>query len=120
MVRCAVTLSRLAGIATLAAALIMIGFGHRAPAQSDVAVQAYVLAGGSLAELCADPLDDSLPAHMDCPACHLVATCAGGTQPDLLRDADLRMLSRVVAPQENRAARMVLDPALGLRAPPLA
>lgn len=120
MVQRLAILSRLAVVATLVAALVMIGFAHRAPAQSDAAVQAYVLAGGSLSDLCADPLDDGMPAHLDCSACQIVAAGAEPRQPDLRRDADLRMLSRIVAPNESRATRMMLDPALGLRAPPLA
>lgn len=120
MVRFAAFLSRLAVVATLVAALVMVGFAHRTPAPTDTAVQAYVLAGGSLADLCANPADDGLPAHMDCPACHIVATATGGNQPDLAHAADLTMTAQRAAPRENRTARMVLDPALGLRAPPLA
>jgi hypothetical protein len=37
-----------------------------------------------------------------------------------LRDADLAFVAQVVAPRESRAVRSVLDPARGLRAPPLA
>jgi hypothetical protein len=113
-------LTRFALVVAFAIALIATGFGHRIPSQADAAVEAYVLAGGDLADLCAGADVDGLPDHGDCPACHIVATAELPEASLTLHDADLVFVAKVVAPRQSRAVRMVLDPARGMRAPPLA
>lgn len=111
---------RLALMFALTVALVAAGSGHRVPSANDAMIEAFVLSGGSLADLCADTDGNGLPDHGDCPACHIVAS-ADLPEADLtLRDADLAFVAKVVAPRESRALRLVLDPARGLRAPPLA
>lgn len=111
---------RLVLMLALIVALVATGFGHRIPSSNDSMIEAFVLSGGSLADLCADTDGNGLPDHGDCPACHIVAS-ADLPEADLtLRDADLAFVAKVVAPRESRALRMVLDPARGMRAPPLA
>ena len=112
--------ARFAVVAAFAIALTVTGFGHRIPSQADAAEQAYVLAGGDLADICGDIDGDGLPDHADCPACHIVATADLPASNLTLHDADLAFVAKVVAPRESRAVRVVLDPARGMRAPPLA
>lgn len=53
-----VEISRLKGLAVVvlfACALLATGIAHRVPVAGQAAVLAYVLAGGSAADLCADP-----------------------------------------------------------------
>lgn len=113
-------LHRLTVLAVLTVALIATGFGHRIPSAGDMALQQYVLSGGSVADLCGDLDGDSLPDHSDCPACHIVATAAPPDARLSLHDADLFVVAKIVAPRESRVFRSVLDPARSLRAPPLA
>ncbi len=111
---------RLLLLAALAVALVATGFANRVPATGDDAVLAYVLAGGTLSDICGDADGDGLPDHGDCPACHIVGAAALPSADLGLRDADLIFVAAIVAPRESRAVRAVLDPARGLRAPPLA
>lgn len=113
-------LARVAVVAAFAIALVATGFGHRIPSQAVAAEQAYVLAGGDLADICGDIDGDGLPDHANCPACHIVATADLPASNLTLRDADLAFVAKVVAPRESRAVRGVLDPVRGMRAPPLA
>jgi hypothetical protein len=77
-------------------------------------------AGGDIADLCGDLDGDGLPDHGDCPACQIAGSADLPPTTLTLRDADLAFVAQVVAPRESRAVRSVLDPARGLRAPPLA
>lgn len=114
------SLRRLALLAVLTVALVATGFAHRMPSTDDASLTAYVLAGGDLAELCGDLDGDGLPDHSDCPACQITGNADLPPASLTLRAADLAFVAQVVAPRESRAVRMVLDPARGLRAPPLA
>ena len=114
------TLQRLVLVAAIAFALVATGFAHRVPAAEDTALQAFVLSGGDIADLCFDAEGDGPAVHQDCPACHITATADLPPAGLGLRDADLIFVARVVAPRESRAVRSVLDPARGMRAPPLA
>lgn len=111
---------RLFLIAALGVALIASALSPRAPDAEDAALHAFVLAGGSMAELCADTDGDGLPDHDDCPACRLVAPAMVPQVIPALGAADLVVVSKVLAPRESRAVRAVLDPARGTRAPPIA
>lgn len=107
-------------LAALTLALVATGFAHRMPMASDAAVQAYVVAGGDLADLCGDAEGGDVGLHPDCPACHIAgAMLLPGVAPSL-RAADLAFVAEVVAPRESRALRHVDDPARSPRAPPLA
>ena len=113
-------LCRLSIVAAFAVAVAATGIGHRLPNGFDDQAQAFVLAGGDLADFCGDLDGDGLPDRTDCPACH-IAAIAGLPAPDvMLHDANFAFVAKVVAPRESRALRLVLDPALGMRAPPLA
>jgi hypothetical protein len=102
------------------------GPGHHAPGdqgltqQADPGILAYVQAGGSLDDLCADPEGNAPARQGDCPLCHVPGQGAPQGPDGALRPAALVVIATVRAPRESRAARMVLDPAHGLRAPPLA
>ena len=109
----------LALVALLTLALGATGFGHRMPAGDDLALETYALMGGTLADLCADLNGDGLPDE-DCPICHLTANVDLTAADPAVRPADLAFVARIIAPRESRAVRSVLDPARGLRAPPLA
>jgi hypothetical protein len=114
------TFQRLLLIAAISVALVATGFSHRSPSLDDTALQAFMMSGGDLADLCSDADGDGRGDHLDCPACHISATADLPHTEFGLHDADLIFVAHVVAPRESRAVRIVLDPARGLRAPPLA
>lgn len=104
-------------VLALSVALVATGFAHHAPSAQDEALVAYALSGGALDDLCGD---DETAAGQDCPACQIVS---GTMLPDSVTSihaADLIFVAKVVAPRASRAVRVVLDPARGMRAPPLA
>lgn len=103
-------------LVVLTVALAATGFAHRVPALDDVALQAYVLAGG---DLCGDADGDGLPDHGKCPACQIVGSADLRPVSASIRDADLILVATILAQRESRAIRVVLDPAHGMRAPPL-
>lgn len=111
-------ISRIALTLALLFALVGIGFAHRAPQPEEAAKLAFLMAGGSLADLCHDGGDDGQPGR-DCPACHLPAVVMVAALDVPVRVADLAFVAKVVAPRASRAARVVRDPGHGLRAPPL-
>jgi hypothetical protein len=107
-------------VAFITLALVATGFSQRVLTSEDVALQSYLLSGGDLADLCADANGDGLPDHLECPACHIVAAANLPDAELTLQAADFVFVAKVVAPRESRALRTVLDPARGMRAPPLA
>lgn len=112
-------LSGLAVVLALTLALVATGFAHHTPTADDAAKTAFLLAGGTAADLC-DDMGDDLGGSGDCPVCHLTATAVLPAADLPLLQAALEFERVVVAPRENRAARMVRDPARGMRAPPSA
>lgn len=113
---------RLAGASLLLGfviALALTGFIHHVPTTDEAARAAFALASGDLDDVCGDPDAPGQTGHPDCPACHIVGTATVPPVSISLRDADLILVARVIAPRESRAARTVLDPARGMRAPPL-
>jgi len=110
---------RIALMLALTFALVGIGFAHRLPHEGDAGKLAFLMAGGTLDDVCHDGGDDGI-AKGDCPACHLQAAMILPEALPSARAADLVFVAKVVAPRESRAARMVRDPARGLRAPPVA
>lgn len=107
-------------IALLTVALVATGFAHRIPNASDIAIEAYVLAGGDISDICGDLGSDGKTTHRDCPACHIVGSAMLPDAPQSVADVNYVYVATVVAPQESRAIRTVLDPARGMRARPLA
>lgn len=107
-------------IALLSLALISTAFGHRVPSTSDVVLEVYVLSGASMNDLCGDIDSTSGHAYSDCQACHISGTADLPGEPLSVSAANYVYVATVVAPQESRAVRAVLDPAHALRAPPLA
>lgn len=104
--------------AIVAIALVALGFGHRLPTASDAAVDAFMLAGGDLSDLCGDGTQGS--AHRDCPACHITSASLLPDPAETVRDAELRLLVEVIAPRQSRIVHAVRDPVRGMGAPPLA
>ncbi|MFC0198859.1 hypothetical protein [Paracoccus rhizosphaerae] len=88
------------------------------PTLSDVRLEAYVLAAGSVADLCLhDEPQHSHPSR--CSLCHLIAGCD-------LPPADLRLIAieqrvaaAIIRPQIERATLCPRDPATPLRGPPV-
>jgi hypothetical protein len=109
---------RIALTLALLFALAGIGFAHRAPQPDDAGKLAFLMAGGTLADVC-DEGDDAGMAGGDCPACHLPAVVMVPAVDLPVLVAELAFVAKVVAPRESRAARVVRDPGHGLRAPPL-
>lgn len=106
-------------LAVLTLALVATGFAHRLPSQQDSAVQAYLAAGGTLADLCADTNGNGDIGHPDCIACQIASTLMPSSGTLTLRAADLVFVAAVVAPRESRALRHVPDPARSSQSPPL-
>ena len=107
-------------IALLAIALVATAFMHRFPTAADLAVEAYVLAGGDMSDICGETGTDGTVTHRDCPACQIVGAALLPDAPHNIIRVNFAYVATVIAPRESRAIRMVRDPALGLRAPPLA
>lgn len=114
------SLRRLMILAALSIALVATGFAHRIPSADETAMQAFLVAGGEPSILCGEMDGDGLPDHGDCPACQIVGGADLPPSTLGLHDTELIFVAAVVAPRESRAVRGVLDPARGLRAPPLA
>lgn len=106
----------LVGVLTLA--LAATGFAHRMPTVQQAQLEIIAQMGG-LAEICADLNGDGVPDD-DCPVCHLTGGADLPPASPTARPADLAFVAVQVAPRESRAIRAVLDPAHGLRAPPVA
>lgn len=107
-------------IALLTVALVATAFAHRIPNPSDIAIEAYVLAGGDISDICGDLRSDGKATHRDCPACHIFGSAMLPDAQQNIIHVDYVYVATVIAPRENRAVRSVLDPARGMRAPPLA
>jgi len=118
MMRAAFSRFGLATVLALTLALLAVGFAHHVPRAEDGTKFAYLLAGGTTAELCGQSSNEAM--GKSCPACHLTATVVLPANDLPPRLAALSFERAVIAPRVNRAARMVRDPALGLRAPPIA
>ena len=64
----------LALLSMLVAALVAAGAGHRFASADSAALNAYVLAGGDLADLCDETGGAGMAGQTGCPACHIVGT----------------------------------------------
>ena len=110
MLKVIANLRHTAILAVLTLALVATGFAHRIPTVQDAFLQSYVLAGGSLADLCADIDGDGLADHGDCPACHIVAS-ADLPDPGPVSYTHLDVYKRQMiarAMQRSRAAKVRL------------
>jgi len=105
-------------LVVLAVALVATGFAHRAPSQTENAVAAMLLAGGSLADLCGDRDPDGAPGHGDCLACQITAAADLPPTSGVAHDLGLVLLAKVAAPRADRAIPRRLDPAHGPQGPP--
>ncbi len=114
------SLHRLMLLAAITFALVATGFSHRIPSPDDLALQVFAMSGGDLSDICADTDGDGNPDHGDCPACHIAGSADLPTAVSGVHDANLAFETAIVAPRESRAVRAVLNPAHGMRAPPLA
>lgn len=107
----------LALVALVALALAATGMGHHLPKAQDMAREAYVLAGGSAADLCGT---GSAAERSDCPACQIT----GGTDlpPQALapHPADLRLILALAAPSASRVLIPAPGQGPGPRGPPAA
>jgi hypothetical protein len=113
-------LSGLALLFMLVASALASGAGHRMLSADSLALEAFVQAGGTLADICDDTGGDHGTGLTGCLACH-IAGFADVPSPDpVFRTAGLIVTAAVTAPQESRALRPVFDFAHAMRAPPLA
>ncbi|HEY0213473.1 MAG TPA: hypothetical protein VGC40_07795, partial [Paenirhodobacter sp.] len=118
---CAALRSWLTGIAVvtlLVASTAMAGFAHRAPSVQEQQILAAALSGLDIVDICAGT-EGNLHFGNHCPACHMGDGAVIPPRLHITMDAELRFVAKVVAPRENKSVRMVLDPAHGLRAPPV-
>ena len=86
------------------------------PSEMDLRLDAWVMAGGSLDDLCGDHGTGHKDGH--CPLCNLAAPTGLPPVTLSLRDADQRILARIVLPQMRRALGHARDPAIPKRGPP--
>ena len=109
----------LALLSMLVAALMVSGAAHRMQSADSMALDAFVLAGGDLADLCDAPGSNGVGGQSDCPACHVAGTAEVPAPGLVPRTAELIVKAAVTAPRESRAQRPVRDPGHAMRAPPL-
>ena len=108
-----------ASVALLAVALSIAGFGHRAPAQQDATIEAFLLSGFAMADLCGTAgSDQMLPGS--CPACTLIGAALLPGTLCVMRDADLRLLAAIIAPRARQTVQSPYDHARAARGPPVA
>lgn len=110
----------LAVVLLLALTFAVMGFGHRVPSARASALEAYVLSGGSLADLCGADHDGEDDHHgpQGCPVCHLTGAGLIPVPVTKAHDIERHFLARIVAPQPRRAQGRAHDPAHPPRGPP--
>ncbi len=106
----------LAFIGLLIVALATGMVARPAPSEMDLRLEAWTMAGGSPGDLCADHGTDHKGGH--CLLCNLTGPTGLPSVTAHLRDAERRILARIVLPQIRRAAGHARDPALPKRGPP--
>lgn len=107
-------------LALLTVAFVTTAFAHRIPSNTDLAAEAYVLAGGDFSSICGGSGSGGKTPHRHCDACHIVGSMIPHDAPWSIFEANLILVTTVIAPKERRAMRSVLDLARGVRAPPQA
>ncbi|WP_347137836.1 hypothetical protein [Paracoccus sp. SSK6] len=112
-------LHQLPGLAFMALLAVALATGMAArpvPSEMDLRLDAWVMAGGSLDDLCGDHGADHKDGH--CPLCNLAAPTGLPPVTASLLDAEQRILASIVLPQIRRAAGHARDPATPKRGPP--
>lgn len=113
-------LSGLALLFLLVATALASGAGHRMLSADSLALEAFVQAGGTLADICDETGGDHGTGQSGCLACHIVGTADVPAPNPVPRAAGLIVTAAIAAPQESRALRPAFDFAHAMRAPPLA
>lgn len=113
-------LTGLALLFTLLASVMASGAGHPMPSADSLALDAFVQAGGTLADICDDTGGNHGSGLTGCLACHIVGFADVPAPDPEPRAAGLIVTAAVTAPQESGALRQVLDFSHAMRAPPLA
>ena len=112
---------RLRGVALfafLAISLAVGGLGHRAPLQQDARVEAFLLSGFAMADLCAPSGSGQTASGARCLACTPPGPVLIPAFACIMRPADVRVVAAVFAPRARRTVAAVHDPARAPRAPP--
>lgn len=107
-------------VALLAIALGIVSFGHRAPMQQDTTVEAFLLSGFAMADLCGSAGTGKTASTLPCLACTTTGPALVPTSACVVRDADMQVVAAVFAPRARQTVPAVHDPARAPRAPPLA
>lgn len=107
-------------IALLACALSVSGFGHRAPMQQDATVEAFLLSGFAMTDLCGTSGSGQAASALPCLACTPPGPALIPAVPCVVRNADMQVVAAVFAPRARQTVPAVHDPARAPRAPPLA
>lgn len=116
-------ITRLRGIvliACLAVSLAVAGFGHRAPMAQDAQVEALLLSGFAMGDLCAPSGSDEAVSALPCLACTPSGPVLIPAVACALRPADMRVVAEVTAPRARQTVAAVHDHARAPRAPPRA
>lgn len=114
------TLHRALLLVALTVALVATGFAHKMPSAADQSLALALANGLTLDDLCGKGDGGEQHRGPDCLACQIAA---GADLPPVsgdLQKLELVFLAEVTAPRESRAVARILDPAHGMRAPPLA
>ncbi|WP_045389331.1 hypothetical protein [Falsirhodobacter sp. alg1] len=97
-------------------AMGVMGSAHATPSVSDPALEAYLLSGGSMDDLCPAGHHDGMAMH-DCPVCHLAGTVLPTSTPQISFHPELLVLTLRAAVPPN-VVRKTTDPAHFARGPP--
>lgn len=106
--------------ALLVIALGVAGFGHRAPMQQDATIEAFLLSGFAMADLCGSSGSGDTASPLPCLACTATGPALIPSSPCVVSDADMQFIAAVFAPRARQTVPAVHDPARAPRAPPLA
>ena len=105
---------------TLALALALVGFTHKPlNPQQDAQATAYVLSGGSWADICGNSTDPQHASFDHCQACLIGQTCLVPTRTTTPQQL-LTATALFPTPTQNISRFSAMDWAYGARAPPAA
>ncbi|MEI4473793.1 hypothetical protein [Frigidibacter sp. MR17.24] len=113
---------RLRMLGLMLVALLTLAFGaaghaHHVPDAGDLRLEAHLLAGGSIADLCADG-GAGHHAAPGCPICHLIGAAVVPPAQEGLRSLEYRVVATVTLPRLARSFGRARDPAVPPRGPP--
>lgn len=113
-------LARLMMVFALFAALATSGFAHRAPPVAvDESLTAYLVAGGTLSDLCIDIGDEDAAVMQSCDACRLVDSIAVPILASGCHVVPTRIVLALGGRGASAPAQSVFDPINAARAPPV-